>query len=55
MMAPTWLQALILGLAQGLTEFIPVSSSAHLVARAGLERFVIYLVLLGAVGLLYFD
>lgn len=30
-MAPTWLQALILGLVQGLTEFIPVSSSAHLV------------------------
>jgi undecaprenyl-diphosphatase len=26
----TWWQAIILGLAQGLTEFIPVSSSAHL-------------------------
>ena len=26
----TWWQAVILGLAQGLTEFIPVSSSAHL-------------------------
>ena len=26
----TWWQAIILGLTQGLTEFIPVSSSAHL-------------------------
>jgi len=27
----TWLQALIMGIVQGLTEFLPISSSAHLV------------------------
>jgi len=29
-MAMTWFQTLILGLVQGLTEFLPISSSAHL-------------------------
>lgn len=30
-MAPLWLQACILGVVQGIAEFLPISSSAHLV------------------------
>lgn len=29
--APIWIQALVLGLIQGITEFLPISSSAHLI------------------------
>jgi len=28
---PVWVQAIILGLIQGITEFLPISSSAHLI------------------------
>lgn len=38
-MTMTWWQGLLLGLVQGLTEFLPISSSGHLVLA---ERFVGY-------------
>ena len=42
-------------MAAAVSGYVAIWSLVRLVARAGLQRFVIYLVLLGAVGLVYFD
>ncbi len=34
----TWFQTLVLGLVQGLTEFLPISSLAHLRIVSGVFR-----------------